>query len=124
MKTKELIRRLQEEDPEGEAECCIGNADILFVEKVPAFYDGRLQVLIRDEKLKPFYDVVGAKITGHGEKVFIVKHSIEDMLLDDPELPVDLSEVIQPQWKEWCERDVEMWRKEARDIHDELTRKK
>ncbi len=49
MKTKELIRQLQREDPSGELECCVDNSDIFFVEHLPAYYDGCLEVLVRDK---------------------------------------------------------------------------
>jgi hypothetical protein len=91
MKTKKLIELLMAEDPSGEAECCIGNSDIHFVEIAPAWYDGRLEVLIRDEN-NPYYNIIGGKITSKGMKVFIRSLSLEDVLLDDPESPIDLSE--------------------------------
>lgn len=110
MKTKELIRLLQIEDPTGEAECCIDNADILCVERMPAYYDGRLEVLIRDPSL-PYYNVVGAKITGSGVKVNIHRHSIEDALYDDPDLPV----TVEPGGERY-EIDVDEWREAGREV--------
>ena len=58
MKTSELIRLLQEADPSGEVECCIDNHDIYSVELWPAFYDGALEILVRDPSLRPYYDIV------------------------------------------------------------------
>lgn len=92
MKTKELIKRLNAADPTGEAEVCVDNADILFVEPQPAFWDGYLQVLIRDTTKEPYYNVVGAKYVNEGKKICIHQHSIEDAITENPELPVALSE--------------------------------
>ena len=40
MKTKELIKMLQKEDPTGEAEVVVGNQPITHIEFAPGFYDG------------------------------------------------------------------------------------
>lgn len=92
MKTRELIRLLSEADPGGDAECCIDNSDILCVELMPAWYDGRLEILDRDKSIKG-YDVIGARVVSSGLKIKIRRHSIEDMILVSHELPVDLSDI-------------------------------
>ncbi len=79
MKTKELIKRLQEEDPSGEIEVCVGNVDIHFVERMPAYYDGSLQVLIRDYNTK-YYNIIGGKYVREGQKVKIHIMSITDAI--------------------------------------------
>lgn len=89
MKTHELIRRLQEADPSGDLEVAVGNADILFVSREPAYYDGDLQVLVRDPAQAPFYNVVGAKVVRSGDKVQVHALSIADALMNDPDLPVE-----------------------------------
>jgi hypothetical protein len=91
MKTKKLIELLNEADPTGEIECCVDNHDIYIVERLPAYWDGRLQVLIRDET-SPWYNVTGAKITSRGDKIKLRTLSIDEAIWNDPELPVDLSE--------------------------------
>ena len=92
MKTSELIRQLQEADPNDEAECCVDNEDIHFLEVIPAYYDGRLQVFTRDLALTgKSFDIVGAKITSAGTKIKIRHCSIADVLMDNPEMPVDTS---------------------------------
>ena len=53
MKSKELIRLLQEEDPSGEVEVCVQNFDILGIHTEPAYWDGSLQVLMRDASKPP-----------------------------------------------------------------------
>lgn len=115
MKTKELIKRLQKADPTGEGEVCYGNEDILFIETLPAYYDGSLQVLVRDEK-RDDYNVVGAKFVRTGSKVQIVTYSIEDAVYDNPELPVEFD-----QWASDRDRTrLDEWRLKARKLDDEL----
>ena len=87
MKVKELIRLLQEEDPEAEA--CVHNADIESVYAAQAYWDGRLQVLERDANGY----VVGGKYTSKGWKVNICPSSITDQIWGDPEFKVDYSEL-------------------------------
>lgn len=50
MKTKKLIELLNQCDPSGELEVCLDNIDICSVGREPAYYDGALQVLIRNDK--------------------------------------------------------------------------
>lgn len=119
MKRDELIRRIMEADPEGTAEFCVGNADIYCLEPKPAYYEGYLQLLIHDEKLKPFYSIVGAKRTGKGNKVCIRPMSIEDCLWDDPELSVDYSELSDNVKERYFEQDEEV-RKKSLKIETEL----
>ena len=93
MKTRDLILLLESEDPTGEVECCIGNADILSVHTEPAYWDGRLQLLMRDPSQEPYYNIVGAKRTSHGSKIVITPYSIEDYIGDNPEdAKIDYSE--------------------------------
>lgn len=114
MKTKELIRQLQEADPTGEVECCVGNVDIHFVGIEPAYYDGSLQVLVRDESKSPYYNIVGGKYVRMGDKVVIHTLSIEDALfnagpddyfdIDYTQLPPDRAEATKKSheaYREW-----------------------
>lgn len=116
MKTKELIRQLQEVDPEGDAECMVDGVDIHFVEGLPGYYDGCYQILIRDPKL-PYYNVMAVKITKKGMKVRLHIHSARDAILDDPKMPViiDLEHD-----KELWENRVQAWRDEAIAIEKEV----
>lgn len=90
MKTKELIRRLQEEDPSGEAEVVVGGEDIYFVEAMPAYYDGRPTLLVHDEALRDkAWSIVGLHVPAGGvKKLRIVTVSAEDVFLSNPEAPV------------------------------------
>lgn len=92
MKTKELIRQLQEADPTGEIECCVGNADIHFVQRLPAYYDGTLEVLVRDPEKRPFCDIVSGKRVSTGQKVNIHFMPIADAISEWPDFQVDYSE--------------------------------
>ena len=118
MKTKELIRQLQEADPSGELECCVGNADIFFVDVEPAYWDGCLQVLKRDPAKAPYYDVVGAKYTSKGNKVVVRPLSIRDAILDDENLPVEFD--VGDSWQERYQQFVQKHREETKKINQEV----
>ena len=89
MKTKDLIAELQEADPSGELEVCVENIDIFTVTTEPAYWDGRLQLLMRDPAKKPYFDVVGGRYVSSGHKVVISPMSITDVLWDNPEAEID-----------------------------------
>ena len=120
MKTKELIRQLQEADPSGELECCVQNADIHFVHIEPAYYDGCLQVLIRDES-NPYYNIIGAKYVSKGDKIVIHPLSISDAIFENEHLPVDFSELSESR-QAWYKERAEKKRKETRDINNDIER--
>lgn len=92
MKTKVLIELLQKEDPSGEQEVCINNMDIHYVCSEPAYWDGPLQVLERDEECE-YYNIIGAKYRRSGVKVNITPLSISDAICNNTDLPVDYSEL-------------------------------
>jgi hypothetical protein len=116
MKTKDLIAELQEADPSGELEVCVENVDIFTVTTEPAYWDGRLQVLKRDEAKKPYYDVVGGKYTSKGSKVVISPMSITDLLWSDPDAEIDYSEVGNPDSAERYRKSDDETRKASRDV--------
>jgi hypothetical protein len=89
MKTKELIRLLSSADPSGEAECCIDNCDIIDVDLMEYYYDGRCEVFRRDANGK----IIGAGYLNSGTKIKIRARSISEYLFDfDLEkFPVDYS---------------------------------
>lgn len=118
MKTKELIRQLQEADPSGEEEVSVGNVDIHFVDREPAYYDGCLQVLVRDENNK-FYNITGAKVVSNGNKVVIHTLSITDALWDNAELPIDYSGLTEGQTQRYKEAH-DKTRQEVRDCETAL----
>lgn len=118
MKTKELIRQLQAADPTGEEEVSVGNVDIHFVDREPAYYDGCLQVLVRDENNK-FYNITGAKLVSRGSKVVIHTLSITDALWDNAELPIDYSGLTDAQALRYKESH-DKTRQEVRDCEREI----
>lgn len=61
MKSKELIKQLQEIDPSGEIEVGVGRSDIYFVSKYPAYYDGPNFILTKDLS-KTNYNIIGGTI--------------------------------------------------------------
>ncbi len=84
MKTKKLIKLLQEIDPTGEEEVSVNNEDIFIVQDMPAYYDGRLQVLIRDKSKEPYYDVIGCKVVAKGRKIEIRTMGWREVINNDP----------------------------------------
>lgn len=111
MKTKDLIKLLQEEDPSGELECSVWGYDVYSVEMLPAYWDGNLQVIERDERGR----VVGGKITDQGNKVVIKYMTLCDLLLDYPDLPVKF-EGMTASRREWAERYIEQSRNKNKQI--------
>jgi len=91
MKTSDLIRRLQEADPTGEAECVVGGDDIYFVENLPMYYDGLPTLLVHDpEKRNREWSVVGLRVPPSGEyKVRITTLGADDVFLEQPDTPVE-----------------------------------
>ena len=102
MTTSELIAALREVDPDGTTPVCVANADVYFVQRLPAYYDGRLQQFVHDEsKRGKEWSIVGAKLISRGEKVDIFVMSIRDVLADVPDLPIDGGdEAILARWRE------------------------
>jgi len=121
MTTDELIEMLKREDPTGQLPVVVGSEDIYFVERQPGYYDGCYQQLIHDpEKRGKQYSITGVKITTKGYKVKLVTCNLDDVLLDHPEIPVDLSELSEHKRNYW-EHCVESLRQEYRDANSEVT---
>lgn len=87
MKSRELIRILQELDPSGEIEVYAGN-DILFAERLPGYYDGAPFRLVRDPAKAPYYDVVGFVYDRCGPKIQLHTHGLTDAVVDLRDVPV------------------------------------
>lgn len=113
MLTKDLIKLLQKADPEGNTHCCIDNADIFDVQRLPAYYDGPREELIRDEKKKPYYDVVGAKVIHKGDKIKISILSINDIISNDPKVTIKYDHP-----NEYHKEQVDNWKKESKKLHN------
>jgi hypothetical protein len=120
MKTSELIKHLQEADPSGEMECCLGNHDIHYVSAEPAYWDGCLQVLKRDPN-KQYYNIIGAEYRSSGDKLVIHGLSVMDAILNDPEVPVTYDSDYA---RRHYEAVVEAERDEVRGIKQKIREKK
>jgi len=119
MKTKELIKELNEIDPSGNLEVTVGKIPIHFVERLPSYYDGKLQILMHDPKKAPYYDICGGVITDKGQHVCIHMLSIQDAIYEDPELKVIL-DLSSPERNAEYRDTVEDWRGRARDVKEEV----
>jgi len=117
MKTKDLIQLLNKADSSGEEEVCVGNHDILAVYGMPAYYDGCLQVLVRDKTKEPYYNVVGAKYVRSGVKINIQTWSIEDAIYENSKLPVDIPEVL---GNNYLVEHVKQWREDSAALEEKL----
>ncbi len=111
MKTKDLIAALMQSDPSGEIECCVGNRDIHFVSRGPAYYDGALQVYIRDES----NNIRGVKRTNRGKKIQIHSYSVADLLCNDSELPITYEDIGGDMESHYRKRD-EKAREESMEV--------
>ena len=79
MKTKELIKLLQEVDPDGNCDVLIGNRDISkFMFKEPGYYDGRAQICEFDDNGYP----IKSKIICSGTKICLSSIDIGDIYFD------------------------------------------
>lgn len=119
MTTKDLIKRLQEVDPEGNTEVVVGSDPIYFVEHLPGYYDGAYVTLIQDHGKDPYYNITGAKVTRAGSKVKIHLMSVEDILQDDSNAYIDTSELT-GHTKEWWETHIKQWREESAKIDKDI----
>lgn len=110
MKTAELIRELQALDPSGQEEVCVGNRAIQSVDRLPAYYDGRLQVLRRNDK----GHTVGIEFRSRGVKINLCITDLEDEIYDNPEFEIggDI-----PDWKL---AEIAKIREEARTLQKNL----
>ena len=116
MKTKDLIEQLQAEDPSGEMEVCVDNVDIHFITTETSYWDGPSQILIRDSKLSPFYNIVGGTMNFEGSKIQIhtltIKDAYIEAMLDG--LPFELRNVgnhrgLLDRWQdEWDDEVIEV----------------
>lgn len=118
MKVKELIRQLQELDPTGEIEVNGWAGDIHFADRTPYYYDGYVYTLIKDQD----GCVKGMEIGSptNQDKIILHELDIEDVLLDDPELPIIIH--IDGQARERYEQKVDKARQAMRQIKEEVDR--
>ena len=120
MKTKDVIALLQKLDPSGENQVSVCGRDIVEITMYPAYYDGALEVLERDTTKSdvPEFQIVKARMIRSGVKIVINPLSIEEALLDNPELPVEVENPT-----EWRLMLIEKWREEGRRIQEEISKR-
>lgn len=123
MKTRELIAQLQEQDPSGELEVVAGGTPIYFVQRYAAYYDGCLRSLIIDDSKKPHYSIVGFKVTGRGEKVKLHLMDLDDVICDDPDAVLDVSE-LEPHRAARYQQLADGYRANTRKINAEIEAEK
>ena len=104
MKTKELIRQLQEADPDGDKDCCVDNTDIFYVGIEPAYCDGCKQILIRDKDCE-YYNIIGGKVSSEGSKLVITTLSIESAIWNKPDMPIEYDGYSEKHYKEGHEEE-------------------
>lgn len=98
MKSKDLIKKLQDLDPTGETEVYVGNCDILYVDLSPSYYDGRAQQFTTWQVYNEYgcSRPIAGKFRAGGEKIQIKAESFEDMAYYNEEMglpfEVDTSE--------------------------------
>jgi hypothetical protein len=90
MKTSEFIKMLQKEDPNDECTVSVDNCPVSFVERLPYYYDGRLQCIERDASGK----VIRVGWKAGGMKLKIHYDTIEDALMDYPDAEIEWSGLV------------------------------
>lgn len=117
MKTKDLIKRLQELDPSGEVEVVLSdNSGINFIEILPASYDGTLQILTHNERGR----AVGGRYQRAGNKIKIHFLSIEDAVSElERNFEVDYS-ALPEYWQERERKGHEQIIEESKAIYKEI----
>jgi hypothetical protein len=117
MKTKELIRQLQEADPTGEVEVTAAGADIYYAASAPAYWDGPHFILQHDPaKVGRCYSIIGGRINYEGMKVKLHLVAWDDVLLDHPDAPIEVSEHRKAQWVD----DIEKQRVWVKNLQAEI----
>lgn len=114
MKTKRLIELLQEADPTGNLEVCVNKQDIFNVSQCPHYYDGCQEILIRDKKLEPYYDVVGGKYLEKGNGVVIEVLSLKEAISCNPDMEIKYNKYTKK-----YKKDHNKWRKKIKEILNE-----
>lgn len=133
MKTKELVKQLILADPDGEAEVCVDNVDIIDVDgPMPTYYDGQFVQIVIDTNLARVVDGRGvSKVMPRtsGSKIKLRTMDAEEAFLDNPEAEL-IQDTYNPdrehQWLETVKKYREAGRelkKEIAKIHEEFKAK-
>ena len=127
MTIKELMAEFQDMIDHGvdpETPVCAGNYEVYFAEIQPAYYDGRLQRIVIDPAKRPYYSIVGAKVTAEGNKCSLHCLGVESVVFDNPDIPVDLSELGNKEDEQHWKKRIEEWRAESRAIEEHWENKR
>ena len=103
MTTAELTKQLQESVPTGTSPVCVDNYAIAYVTSAPAYYDGALEEIDGDT----------ARVVRLGQKVRIYTKSIEYLLMERPDTPV---EIVGTDHHGEHARQFESWRAAGREL--------
>ena len=88
MKTKELIKLLQESDPNGEYDVCVDNLPVESVCAMDYYWDGIIEFVERDINGKP---TDAGWRNNPNQKVRIYIDSVEKAVFDNPDLKIETS---------------------------------
>ncbi len=118
MKTRDLIKQLQEADPSGDLECCVDNQDIHHIEVLPGNYNGCFEILIRDPTQKGF-NIVGGVLQCNGKKFRIRLLSLEDCLFEfENKFPITIVANDESNRK-FAQRKIDRWKENVNSRRDE-----
>lgn len=113
MTTAQLIEQLKRADPEGNLVVNIDGALPFCVQTLPAYYDGDLFDLERDEELN-CYNVKGAIFRRSGLKVEILTMDLRSVLIEQIDLPV--------KYEGFTEEAKVRKEKRINDLREEITK--
>lgn len=97
MISSELIKALQESDPEGTSEVIIDGNPIHFVHNYPGYYDGAYIKLLEGKEPRAIIAKVGRKVRLH-------TLSIDDIIFDDPTARIEFEGLNKQDEERWLKR--------------------
>src|SRR5579885_2183350 len=116
IKTSEFIKMLLEEDPNDECYVCVGNHPVRWLEKLPYYYDGRMEWIERD---KDTNQPIKAGYKSGEMKLKIHYDTLEDVFLDHPDVELELSGITYQGKVQGHYYDaIEEWQKEGREFQE------
>ncbi len=110
MTVRELIEELKDYDPDAIV-CTGGNEPLSFTEILPAYYDGRLRKVIKDEHETP----IKIETNAYEAKVKLHSYDIEEVVFDNPRIEIEGVDYD----KRYLETYAR-WRQEGLDCEREL----
>lgn len=123
MKTKDLIKQLQELDSEGECNVFVGG-DIFFCLRLPYYYDGKPGILIRNEQNNDKIIGIRQITETDGDKIYIYSQTLEDVVSEQViEEHYGNNTKIIIEGNERFLEDAAKYRKETEDMMNEFVDK-